>query len=1148
MQGPRRDLEATLIELELQQFLPRLLELGVSSLSDVAHLFVADFEEVGLTRLQTRKLQQAASAALGAPEASNAAAPQEGIPAERNPPRLSVVVPGGKAHPTQPQPKQPHQALQPQPSQPQSQPQQQATTPSVEQRAPIIRSPPVVLQTQALSVQSGLKKQATALDEKRKSTTKPNGSLIGPAGATHKAAGPPASRGPIPTPQVPHLGAVSVLTATAAAPAVVSERVVRSVRGSYGGGSASPPMPMRATGAVPVVPELAFPPADPIIDAALDASAERGAESVRQRIEASTTAGVVRRETYDEDHLFFDATEDAGLEGARLPQTEAQACVVRTACPATRGGGGASAAASTAAPSSSDRSGCGRNAARASIGQPVTSNESESGSDIYEEVDIGSDEQANFDIKDPRNYFRLDIGASPLEDSPSSLAGPPGVGQQMPVALRRRLEHRNEQRRRGQQQTAQKAPMSARGVSQQQQQQQQQASSPTPVAVAAATPSESNSGVRLRPGEEEPSATPAAPPAWMNFDRLPLDQSLNANTDSKRPSVAAAPVGASASKAATPAQQVKSPRKGHGGPAAGKQQRSRPAPEGVGPLNLPARVAASPQVVSDANRTSSAGARAGPLPGDRTPPPVAARMTRSDSGSLQTLNATAKAIPQRSETPRLSTAEPSSEGGRQMFDKNTLRAMHRDLFKAAVQNYRHDVLRISKERDDPNNQGGMPSGSHGSRAPVTVYARIRPLFPKDEQVGDFDVATVVPSSKGELLPSKMMLHNCLFEADLKTPYINHLQFEFDQVFGPAATNHHVYGVTAADLVQGACSGGVGTIFMFGQTGSGKTHTMTAIEELAAHDIFAALPIPRPGDEEPHVAVQFVELRGNRCYDLIARDAKAFPELRLREHTGGVYTAEGAVELFPRSPEDLLVVMRTAHSRRATSATSANDVSSRSHAICIIHLLRSGGQLVLVDCAGTERRKDSMYHSKERQQEGAEINASLHALKECIRHMSLHQRVPSHAYRASALTKILAEAFSHAGQAKLIVICTASPCASDTEHTLTTLRMGMALGGRGQEHEEKDMLKELLHQQKAPRVAHPKQWTPEQVRSWLAELQNGQFRDALEALPSNTTGRMLVRLTVTRCAQLCGGSTRRGQQLFELLHQEMERAEESRNSR
>ena len=35
-----------------------------------------------------------------------------------------------------------------------------------------------------------------------------------------------------------------------------------------------------------------------------------------------------------------------------------------------------------------------------------------------------------------------------------------------------------------------------------------------------------------------------------------------------------------------------------------------------------------------------------------------------------------------------------------------------------------------------------------------------------------------------------------------------------------------------------------------------------------------------------------------------------------------------------------------------------------------------GLLTLVDCAGSERKEDSMYHDKERQRESTEINASL----------------------------------------------------------------------------------------------------------------------------------------------------------------------------
>merc|ERR1719454_100404 len=156
------------------------------------------------------------------------------------------------------------------------------------------------------------------------------------------------------------------------------------------------------------------------------------------------------------------------------------------------------------------------------------------------------------------------------------------------------------------------------------------------------------------------------------------------------------------------------------------------------------------------------------------------------------------------------------------------------------------------------------------------------------------------------------------------------------------------------------------------------------------------------------------------------------------------------------------MLQMAQSRRKTSATEANSVSSRSHSICILRICQSEGQLMLVDCAGTERRKDSMYHSKERQQEGAEINASLHALKECVRYLSTAgAKVPQHAYRASSLTKILADAFIRGAAARLAVICTASPCATDTEHTIGTLRMGMALGGRGAEQEEKMLLSDFL---------------------------------------------------------------------------------------
>merc|ERR1712232_622201 len=109
-----------------------------------------------------------------------------------------------------------------------------------------------------------------------------------------------------------------------------------------------------------------------------------------------------------------------------------------------------------------------------------------------------------------------------------------------------------------------------------------------------------------------------------------------------------------------------------------------------------------------------------------------------------------------------------------------------------------------------------------------------------------------------------------------------MTFDFDCVFDERCDSSSVYNSAAVDLVEAALNGGIGTMFMFGQTGSGKTHTMSAIQEMAARDLF------RNADgEEPWLSVQFVELRGNRCFDLLAPGVggeggrkSARPELRL----------------------------------------------------------------------------------------------------------------------------------------------------------------------------------------------------------------------------------------------------------------------------
>mmetsp|Transcript_69749 Transcript_69749/g.130246 ORF Transcript_69749/g.130246 Transcript_69749/m.130246 type:complete len:979 (-) Transcript_69749:89-3025(-) len=482
-----------------------------------------------------------------------------------------------------------------------------------------------------------------------------------------------------------------------------------------------------------------------------------------------------------------------------------------------------------------------------------------------------------------------------------------------------------------------------------------------------------------------------------------------------------------------------------------------------------------------------------------------------------------------SQSPGREEEEGANLPGRQMFDKNYLRLHNKERFSAAISKYREEHCR------QPSKSAAEDAELAGRDEMIRVYVRKRPLFDKDDAAGDYDAVTVLPASP---FPKQLVLHNCLFEADLKHPFITHYTFGFDRVFAEDARNDDVYKIAAAPLVESAIGGRVCTMFMFGQTGSGKTHTMSAIEDMAAVELFNSCD-----DADTWMQVQFIELCGNTVFDLLVPvDPKLNirggqfrrPELRLRESKSGGYIAEGAQQMSIHSAQELKDLLRLAASRRATSATDANSVSSRSHAVCTIQL-RSGGRLLLVDCAGTERRKDSMHHSKERQAEGAEINASLHSLKECIRYLTKQHHVPSHVFRASALTKVLAEAFIHGKDNQLAVICTASPGALDVDHTLSTLRTGSTLCLHGSEREEKQP---VVKEAKA-RIAHPKTWTPEQVLAWLGEVANGEFKDV--AVPSGFTGQMLVRLTEVRFTQLCDGNKRRGKLLYDLLHEEIHKS-------
>lgn len=80
-------------------------------------------------------------------------------------------------------------------------------------------------------------------------------------------------------------------------------------------------------------------------------------------------------------------------------------------------------------------------------------------------------------------------------------------------------------------------------------------------------------------------------------------------------------------------------------------------------------------------------------------------------------------------------------------------------------------------------------------------------------------------------------------------------------------------------------------------------------------------------------------------------------------------------------------------------------------------------------------------------EGAEINKSLLALKECIRSLDLKKNSPDiHIpFRASKLTMVLRDSFMmNADRIRIIMIACISPGSSSADHTLNTLRYASRL--------------------------------------------------------------------------------------------------------
>ena len=331
-----------------------------------------------------------------------------------------------------------------------------------------------------------------------------------------------------------------------------------------------------------------------------------------------------------------------------------------------------------------------------------------------------------------------------------------------------------------------------------------------------------------------------------------------------------------------------------------------------------------------------------------------------------------------------------------------------------------------------------------SDSKIFVVVRKRPIFQKEINNGEIDCISVINP--------RVYIHECKIQIDGITKYLEDHEFYFDATFGENSKNYDIYNITLSPMINLVLNQGVVTCFAYGQTGSGKTFTMNALEKEAIDDLFSlSEKMGNPFD----FYVSFFEIYRGSLYDLLNNKNK----VEILDDKNGKVHIYGLFNQITDSPEMMHHIIDSANAIRTTHNTVTNETSSRSHAICniVIKLKNSDeeyGKLTLVDLAGSERAQETQSNDKERRAEGAEINKSLLALKECIRALDEKKNNPDQhvPFRASKLTHVLRDSFvSKNDKSRIIMISCVMPSYKCCNHSLNTLRYSDRLKEKTKHH-------------------------------------------------------------------------------------------------
>lgn len=358
-------------------------------------------------------------------------------------------------------------------------------------------------------------------------------------------------------------------------------------------------------------------------------------------------------------------------------------------------------------------------------------------------------------------------------------------------------------------------------------------------------------------------------------------------------------------------------------------------------------------------------------------------------------------------------------------------------------------LALTSESAKPSTSGNtIVQSEDSSEISIKVIVRIRPPNEREQQNNNRTVVEIVDDKMLIFDPKEQdepfFFHNVAQKSrDMLKKQNKQLQFIFDRIFSPIATNIDVFEGSTKSLITNLLDGYNCSVFAYGATGAGKTHTMLGHKEdpgityRTVAELFTEIE-KQSKHREFHLGVSYLEIYNENVQDLLHKSG----QLHLREDGRCGVVVAGLEPIAIQSAEELLSLLAEGNKNRTQHPTDANKESSRSHAVFQVYIKMINKldnqvqrvKLSMIDLAGSERASATGCKGV-RFKEGANINKSLLALGNCINNLA--DGIKHIPYRDSKLTRLLKDSLG--GNCHTVMIANIGPSGLTYEDTYNTLR-------------------------------------------------------------------------------------------------------------